>query len=165
MLLKDNIEVHDKYQFEIKLGYMLPHEKQNTFYNIETYLFIPNNLGINNHTYKRDDFYNDIHSYIRFKTPDIPLKNIVDNQESPYKKLKKTITKLSTNIDKKTSFLMKDNLMLNGIIYSPDSPIAIINDNIRGVGDRIKNFKVVQITQSKVVLEDSSGNQFTLTVK
>jgi len=93
-MIEENIEIHDKYQFEIKLAYKLIKQAKLNYYNIETYLFLPLNLGINSHTYKRDQFYTDIHSYIRLKTPEVPLKNIT-GKESPFSKLKKATNKIS----------------------------------------------------------------------
>ena len=88
-MIEENIEIHDKYQFEIKLAYKLNKEKKCNYYNIETYLFLPLNLGISKRTYTREQFYTDIHSYIRLKTPEIALKNILEGKDSPFSKLKR----------------------------------------------------------------------------
>ncbi len=87
-MIEENIEIHDRYQFELKLAYKLNKEKLYNYYNIETYLFFPINLGINKRTYKREQFYTDIHSYIRLKTPEVLLKNIIEGNGSPCMKLK-----------------------------------------------------------------------------
>jgi hypothetical protein len=73
-MLEDNITIHDRFQFEIKWAYMFNAQKKYTMYDIETYFFIPENLGINKVTYAKKDFYNDLKTYIRFKTPTILLK-------------------------------------------------------------------------------------------
>ncbi len=93
-MIEENIEIHDRYQFEIKLAYKLDKTKKQNYYNIETYLFLPINLGINKRTYKKDQFYTDIHSYIRLKTPEVPLKNIDKEDIGPLYKLKKATKKL-----------------------------------------------------------------------
>ena len=49
-MIEENIEIHDRYQFELKLAYKLNKEKLYNYYNIETYLFFPINLGINKRT-------------------------------------------------------------------------------------------------------------------
>ena len=43
-------------------------------------------------------------------------------------------------------------LMLNGIMYVEDAPMAIINDMIVGVGDTIKGARVTKITRKSVML-------------
>lgn len=58
-------------------------------YNIETYFFIPQNLGISKATYSKYDFYNDLKTYIRFKTPSILLQNIANGTNTVLNDLKK----------------------------------------------------------------------------
>jgi hypothetical protein len=77
-MLEDNISIHDKFQFEIKWAYLFNNQKKYTMYEIETYFFIPENFGINKSTYVKKDFYNDLKTYIRFKTPTILLKQFTD---------------------------------------------------------------------------------------
>ena len=39
-MIEEIIQVHDKYQFEIKQAYKFEKDKKETHYDIETYLFI-----------------------------------------------------------------------------------------------------------------------------
>ncbi len=98
-MIEENIEIHDRYQFEIKLAYKLNKEKKYNYYNVETYLFFPVNLGINKRTYKREQFYTDIHSYIRLKTPEIALRSITQGEDSPFVKLKRVTERLEKRSD------------------------------------------------------------------
>ncbi len=45
-------------------------------------MFVPKSLGISSQTYGRADFYNDIQSYIRFKTPHQSLRALIDPKTS-----------------------------------------------------------------------------------
>jgi hypothetical protein len=76
------ITVHDRYQLELKLGYPLTPGKQ-TCYLIDTYLFLPASLGINSTTYAGKEFYRDIQTYIRMKTPRFTLEQILSDSRSP----------------------------------------------------------------------------------
>lgn len=76
------IAAHDRYQLELKLGYPLAPGKQ-TRYLIDTYLFLPSSLGINSSTYTRAEFYRDIQTYIRMKTPRLRLEQILNDRMSP----------------------------------------------------------------------------------
>jgi hypothetical protein len=76
------ITVHDRYQLELKLGYPLLPGKQ-TRYLIDTYLYLPASLGVNNTTYTSDEFYRDIQTYIRMKTPRFTLDQILSDARSP----------------------------------------------------------------------------------
>jgi hypothetical protein len=68
--------VHDDNQVEIKLDYGFDPSAPRTRYQIETYVFAPRSLGIDHGTYRTDQFYADVQSYIRFKTPSIPLSDL-----------------------------------------------------------------------------------------
>jgi hypothetical protein len=79
------IAVHDRYQLELKLGYPLTPGKQ-TRYLIDTYLFLPASLGINSSSYTSKDFYRDIQTYIRMKTPSFLMEQILAAQDSPLRR-------------------------------------------------------------------------------
>lgn len=70
----ESVQLHDKYQFELKFSYPLDRSRKTTEYHVETYIFIPNNLCVNASTYSKDDFFNDMQKYIRFKTPTVLLR-------------------------------------------------------------------------------------------
>jgi len=94
-MIQENITIHDKYQFELKIGYKILEQDLDTLYNIEMYFFIPNSLDINKSNYTQKDFYNDLQTYIRFKSPTIILRNIVaGNGDSPIQKLKRSFEQL-----------------------------------------------------------------------
>lgn len=101
-MIEETIHIHDKYQCEIKLGYQLDSEEKSTIYDIETYLFFPYSLGITRHTYSKNDFYNDIHAYIRLKTPTILLPDMVKGKYNPLKKLHGHIEELLVQINQTT---------------------------------------------------------------
>ena len=79
------IAVHDRYQLELKLGYPLAPGKQ-TRYLIDTYLFLPASLGVNSSSYTSRDFYRDIQTYIRMKTPSFLMEQILAAPDSPLRR-------------------------------------------------------------------------------
>lgn len=82
-MIKETIKIHDNYQFEIKQSYNLSLDRKTTnSYFVQTYFFIPDNLNINRETYSSVDFYKDLRSTIRLKTPAILLKNLAADTES-----------------------------------------------------------------------------------
>ncbi len=97
-MIEETVQIHDKYQFEIKLGYKLEGKQRTTSYDIETYLFLPNSLGINRHFYTKDDFYNDIQAYIRLKTPTVLLKDLIQGENSPFQKLSRCFERLTSQL-------------------------------------------------------------------
>jgi hypothetical protein len=84
-LIDSRIGVHDDNQFEVKLDYSIDASARRSRYVIETYLFVPRSLGLDPHTYHREQFYGDIQAYIRFKTPKVSLRALLDpdNEASP----------------------------------------------------------------------------------
>jgi hypothetical protein len=49
-------------------------------------------------------------------------------------------------------------LVLSGVVWDEDSPIAMINEKVLKVGDVIEGYKIVKILPSSVVVETSSGS-------
>lgn len=84
---EESLNIHDKHQFELKLGYKAIDGSKNALYNLEMYFFIPYSLDINSHTYEKRIFYKDNQTYIRLKTPNIALRNILIDNDGPFDKL------------------------------------------------------------------------------
>ena len=51
---------------------------------------------------------------------------------------------------------------VQGIIFNSTQPLAIVNGQTVSVGDRVGDFQVNQITQTKVVFRCPDGTQKTL---
>ena len=78
-----SMERHDLYNFESKIDYTLEKtKKQKTSYLLDTYFFIPQSLQINDNTYSKDNFFSDINSRIRFKTPKMSIDGILDESNN-----------------------------------------------------------------------------------
>ncbi|MFA7229692.1 MAG: hypothetical protein WC071_00325 [Victivallaceae bacterium] len=100
--VEETIRIHDKYQFEIKYTYPLDREQPVTEYTVETFIFLPNNLGINQLSYSKNDFYRDMQKYIRLKTPVFRLASIVNGADNPLEKVKQTVAALGHNANEHT---------------------------------------------------------------
>ena len=81
---------HDRYQVELKLDYQLDREKE-THYRISTYIFVPRSLGITEESYPRNELYRDIKNYIRIKTPEMSLRDLIDDEVSPLRMVQQII--------------------------------------------------------------------------
>ena len=81
------MERHDLYNFETKIDYVLDRtqKKDHSSFLLESFFFIPENLQINKDSYTRDQFFLDLNNRIRFKTPQMSIKGILDknNKLSP----------------------------------------------------------------------------------
>lgn len=71
--IRSSNTVHDRYQFESSFDFDIRSNdnERKKKYQIDMYIFVPENIGINSDTYTRDNFYKDLSNYLRIKTPDL----------------------------------------------------------------------------------------------
>lgn len=89
-MIETSVKIHDKFSFEVKTSFISDKTIAATQeeFSVNTWLFVPNSLEINNSTYPKLDFFKDVNSKIRFITPDFLLPDIIsDDAESPKNKL------------------------------------------------------------------------------
>jgi len=79
------IRKHDDRQFEVKVAYPLERGAAGDRYELDLFVFLPYQLGVNASTYSPAQFYEDLRSYTRFKTPALSLDEVNDarNELSP----------------------------------------------------------------------------------
>lgn len=99
-MISESVKIHDKFSFEIKLGYTSDEEIKSPEYSINMYLFAPNSLDVNRFTYKSDNFYHDLKSNIRLMTPIYLLRNIYQGEKSPSVRLEKSLHNLAKKPNK-----------------------------------------------------------------
>ena len=91
--------MHDGNQFELKLDYVIDPDARRNRYQIEAYFFVPQSLGLDAHSYTREQFYADVQAYIRFKTPAVSLAELVDPRDprSPLHRLPALLERTVSN--------------------------------------------------------------------
>lgn len=90
-LFDTKVEVHDRKQFELKLEYQPSGTDPKSEYLVETLLFIPRSLNIDAETWSRDQFYADLHNYVRLKTPVLSFEEILTGSHSPLVQLEQRL--------------------------------------------------------------------------
>lgn len=78
--LSRRVEIHDRNQLELKLGYTLDPRQKSEVYRIETHIFLPRTLGIESHNYSGQNFYGDTAAFLRFKTPRVAMSELADRR-------------------------------------------------------------------------------------
>lgn len=73
------IHVRDHLQFELKSEFIINPTLLKNIYKQELFIFIPSPLQINKDTYRKEQFYLDQTNLIRYKTPTMSLKELVDS--------------------------------------------------------------------------------------
>lgn len=88
-LKSGEIQFRDRWQFELKSEFYPRSSTHSSTYNQEFYFFIPNALQINKSTYSKEEFYQDLTHFIRYKTPEFTLEELIDpqNELSPFTRL------------------------------------------------------------------------------
>jgi hypothetical protein len=83
--MPSTFERHDRFNFEAKIDYELDLSSQKNKYFLTFYFFVPKSLKITRHTYSKNEFYNDLYTYIRFRVPRFSLAEIIEtgNRRSP----------------------------------------------------------------------------------
>ena len=90
-LFDSKVEVHDRKQFELKLEYQPSGTDPKSEYLVEALLFIPRSLNIDAETWSRDQFYADLHNYVRLKTPVLAFDEILTGAHSPLVQLEQRL--------------------------------------------------------------------------
>lgn len=94
-----DILFRDRWQIELKSDFATSLTNPKTNHSQEFYIFVPNSLLINAQTYSVNDFFRDQTNFIRYKTPRITLKELLDesNEDSPLVKFKKGLVSENKN--------------------------------------------------------------------
>lgn len=74
--LSRRVELHDRNQLELKLGYRLDPRQKSETYEVEAFVFISKTLGVASHSYSKRAFYKDTTAFLRFQTPRVPLSDL-----------------------------------------------------------------------------------------
>ncbi|UMB59874.1 hypothetical protein MHL31_12410 [Lutibacter sp. A80] len=139
-MIQDNVKIHDNFSLEIKSIYEILSEKKKTTYNTLTYLFIPNGLNINNQTYPKSKFYNDVKVYIRYNASEYTLDEILNVKTGPLHQLIKIVKKISgKKVSKKNKLEFESRVKMLG---------AILNNTLRTATLLLKNNRKSEIIKS-----------------
>ncbi len=90
-MIEETITIHDRYQFEVKLNYPLDSDARSQKYEVDSYLFVPDNMGVNEMSYSKEQFFSDIQAYIRLKTPSMMFSRVAAGDDSPIGMLEKLL--------------------------------------------------------------------------
>ena len=107
---------HDRYQVELKLDYQLDRGKE-THYSISTYIFVPRSLGITEESYPRNELYRDIKNYIRIKTPEMSLRDLLDDEVSPLRMVQQIIQQPGWYLEEERNAQVVHALRLFGAMF------------------------------------------------
>lgn len=84
---------------EFKFGFEGKDKSELDDFTVNTWIFVPNSIGINPETYGKKQFYRDIKSNVRFITPVFSLSEIADPSALPLMSLRKAFEKAVSSSD------------------------------------------------------------------
>ena len=84
-------KIHDQFSIEFKVGFAGSEHDAESSFKVNSWIFVPNNLGINAATYSKEQFYRDVKSNIRLITPNFALSELVDGDKAPLAHVKQAI--------------------------------------------------------------------------
>ena len=88
-------KIHDRNTLEFKVGYKASDGAVYNDFEMNTWIYIPETLDVNRHTYLKENFYRDMLSYIRLITPFYPLRELATTECLPYRRLSEACLSLS----------------------------------------------------------------------
>ena len=108
---------HDNFSVEFKFGFEGKGKAELDDFAVNSWVFVPNSMGINPDNYGKKQFYRDIKSNIRLITPVFSLHEIADPKALPFTSLRQAIENLATSSDTATADAFDYHLKMFGAIF------------------------------------------------
>lgn len=86
------VKKHDNFSVEFKFGFVVDNEADVNSFAVNTWLFVPNSMGISPEIYGKELFYRDIKSNVRLITPVYSLHELALDSSLPYIFLKESVS-------------------------------------------------------------------------
>ena len=90
---------HDNYSVEFKFGFEDEGKAERKDFAVNSWIFIPNSIGINPENYGKNQFYRDIKSNIRLITPSYSISELADTEALPLSSLRHAFEDLALSAD------------------------------------------------------------------
>ena len=90
-MIEIQTKIHDQFSIEFKVGFSGTEGVKEDHFDVNSWIFIPNGLDINEQTYSKDRFYTDMKSNVRLITPVFTLRQMLEGEEAPVVHVKKAL--------------------------------------------------------------------------
>ena len=94
-MIEIQTKIHDQFSIEFKVGFSGNDNVKVDHFDVNSWIFIPNSLYINEKTYSKDRFYTDMKSNIRLLTPSFSLKQMVEGDDAPIQHVVKSLNDIN----------------------------------------------------------------------
>lgn len=92
-MIQVKTSIHDRFSVEFKINFS-GREQQHRLFKMNSWLFVPSSLNINASTYSKEQFYRDVKSNVRLKTPQFTLQQLAEIDVLPLRHLGTSVKKL-----------------------------------------------------------------------
>ncbi len=150
-MLNHEIKIHDRKQFEIKLHYPFSKKRSKREYLVETYIFVPNVLGINKFSFHKKNFYDSVKNYIRFATPRFSLQQLAEDKKSPLNKILELIPKKKTDSYSYNTDEFEHELKMFCAIFAASVRSFVIDEILNGKENFITNIDDFLKLSNKII--------------
>ncbi len=149
-MLENSIKAQNKFQLEINQSFSPPKNSRNKSYQIDTFIFLPKTLNINETTYSSCDFYKEVKNYIRLKSP-ITLIDHPQKHKAYIEKIKFNLTQLQMETNALTIEHFEHSLYLFCCSFE-----KLLASNIRKLikQDKIEESVLPLLEQLQEILKD-----------
>lgn len=89
-------KIHDKFALEFKMSFVTRRKLRLNDFSVYMWIFVPKSLDINQDTYPKNKFYQDLKSNVRLITPKFLLREIVRGKAVPLGRLKASFETLAS---------------------------------------------------------------------
>lgn len=90
-------KIHDQFSIEFKVGFVTRRKLRHNDFSVYMWIFVPNALDINPSTYSKADFYRDVKSNVRLITPRYLMRDIVNGEDSPARRLQAAMERMASD--------------------------------------------------------------------
>ena len=157
-MIEIQTKIHDQFSIEFKVGFSGREGVKVDHFDVNSWIFIPNGLYINEKTYSKDRFYTDMKSNIRLLTPSFSLRQMVEGDDAPIRHVLNSLNNISE---------FEFQLKLFGSIFKSsirDISAAIIDEKdseavSRCCTDYISDLKLVLQTYRSIYDKIDSNNE------
>lgn len=170
-------KIHDKFAIEFKVSFSGRRTIRENNFTINSWIFVPNSLDINQSTYTKDQFYKDVKSNIRLITPVFLLRDIVDNKAIPYNNLRNSFVNAASSPTRTNLADYEFQLKMFGSIFksavrdnttyicgkSPKEITSIGEDYAANICNILKQFRSLWSLIDVPTMSDDSKNKFLFT--
>ena len=108
---------HDNFSVEFKFGFEGKDKAELADFAVNSWVFVPNSMGINPDNYGKKQFYRDIKSNVRLITPVFSLHEIADPDALPFTSLRLAIENLKSSSDTASADAFDYHLKMFGAIF------------------------------------------------